>query len=187
VSARKLLAITGLLILSSFGASAQGRRGGMSPGPGGAAGPGGQMPAIIERLERMTPEQRQAFLDSLPPGRRARVEQRLREWEQLTPEQRARLVREFRRFRDLTPAQQQLARQCFVRLRAVPMPRRRMLGRQIMLLRAMTPEERRAWLDGAYFKDHFNPDEQEIIKGLMDVGPEPPAVMPGAPGPPPGR
>lgn len=171
---RKLLITIVLMLAGSFGAFAQGRRGGPGPGPGG--GPG-QMPAVLERLERMSAEERKAFLDGLPPMRRARIEQRLREWEQLTPAQRARLGRQFRRFRELPPARQQQARECFLRLSNTPMPRRQMLGRQIMLLRAMNPEEREAWLNAPYFQNRFDQNERDIIKGLMDIGPEPPPEL----------
>lgn len=163
---RKLLITLALMLLCSFGAFAQGRRGGP-----------GQAPAILERLERMSAEERKAFLDGLPPMRRARIEQRLREWERLSPAQRARLGRQFRRFRELPPARQQLVRECFLRLHNTPMPRRQMLGRQIRLLRAMTPEEREAWLNGPYFQNRFDRNERDIIRGLMDIGPEPPPEL----------
>ena len=50
---------------------------------------------MLDRLERMSPEERQRALEKLPPERRQRIEERLRRYESLTPEERERIRRQF--------------------------------------------------------------------------------------------
>src|SRR5436305_13384601 len=50
--------------------------------------PGGQ---AVDRLSRMTPEEREKWLSSLPPARRQRIEQNLREFQKMTPAQQDRV------------------------------------------------------------------------------------------------
>ena len=75
------------LLLLCGSADAQSKR----PMPRGANG-------MIERLNRMTPEQRQRTLDRLPPERREKVERRLEKFNALPPEVKSRLREEYQEF-----------------------------------------------------------------------------------------
>src|SRR5436190_18557983 len=91
--------ITFLLFCGS--AIAQPKRPPVRPGKMGAP-PNG----MIERLNRMTPEQRQRALDRLPPERREKVERRLENFNALPPEEKDRLRQQYQAFQKLPPEKQ---------------------------------------------------------------------------------
>src|SRR5258708_7654482 len=73
--------------------------------PGSATGHGNGERAV-DRLSRMTPEERQKSLSSLPPARRQRIEQNLREFQTMPPAQQDR-VRGRKELLDSLPPQRQ--------------------------------------------------------------------------------
>ncbi len=70
-------------------------------------------PAAVEQLRHMSPEERQRFLNSLPPARRQRLQERLNQYEQIPPAQRQRLEKTYEKFQQLPPEKQDLMRQGF--------------------------------------------------------------------------
>ncbi len=57
---------------------------------------------MLERLNQMTPAERQRALERLPPARRQMLEQRLNNYQKLSPEERERLRN---RLRQMSPEQ----------------------------------------------------------------------------------
>src|SRR5690349_15193242 len=72
-------------------------RGRLGPPPG----------AAIERLNGMTPQQRQRALDRLPPDRRAQVEKRLERYNALPADVKERLREQYTEFQKLPSEKQQ--------------------------------------------------------------------------------
>ncbi len=161
---RRLWSVVGILLLAVSGLAAQNRRP-LPPRP---------WPNVLDRLERMSPEERRRVLDQLPPGRRAHIEQRLLEYEKLSPAERQRLRRQFRRFRQLPPERQETARRLFLRWRELPPQQRRALGREVARLRLLSDEDRAAVLNGADYRSRFTPDEREMVETLLEIAQEPP-------------
>jgi hypothetical protein len=136
-------------------------------------GPGRMTP--LDRLERMTPEERRRVLDKLPPGRRMRIEEQLRRYENLPPEERARLRRRLGRFRSLPPEKQAAARRLFQDFRELPQDRRRAVRWAALELRRMDEPARRARLDSPGFRREFSAAEQGVIERLLHLAPRPAA------------
>jgi len=67
-------------------------------------------PTVLDRLEQMSPAERQRVLDRLPPERRSRLEERLAAYDRLPPDERERLRRQYERFNSLSPEQQRFAK-----------------------------------------------------------------------------
>jgi hypothetical protein len=108
-----------------------------------------QAEAVLERWERMTPEQREKALAKLPPERRARVEERLKRLESLPPEDRENLRQRFNEFQSL------------------PQDRRDALRLEIQALRNMRPVMRRRRVESPEFQRLYSPDEQRILRQAM--------------------
>lgn len=144
----------GFALLSGV-ANAQARRPMPRPGP-------------IERLNRMTPEQRQRALNRLPADRRARVEQRLERLNAMPPAARERLSHEYEEFQKLPPEKQQAVRKAFRDLNHLPEDRRPVIRREAMRLRNATLEDRAKRLDSEEFRHDFNEDEQRVIRDLSE-------------------
>lgn len=156
------VALIALVVLTQM-ASAQGRR--AMPRPGAKPG------AILERLNRMTPEERQRALDRLPPERRARVQERLDRLNAMPPAARERLREQYDEFQKLPPEKQETVRRAFRDLNQLPEDRRPALRREIVRLRNM-PAERRAFrMESERFRSLYSESERQLIRDLSEAAP----------------
>jgi len=121
---------------------------------------------MLERLRLMPPEQRERFLDRLPPQRRAKVERHLQNYIDMTDAQRARLREQYEVFRQLPPEKQQVFRNLFARFMNQPPQRQEPMREEFQRLREMTPLERQKRLDSYEFHYRFQPNEREILGRL---------------------
>ncbi|MGD0200641.1 MAG: DUF3106 domain-containing protein [Bryobacteraceae bacterium] len=128
---------------------------------------------VLDRLERMSPEERRRFFESLPPERRQRLQERFEQYERLSPEERARLRRGLGRFRQLPPDQQDAARRLFSEFRLLPPDRRVMLRQELRRLRWLEPAERATRMDSPAFVGLYSAEERRILRGLLDLTPGP--------------
>ena len=125
---------------------------------------GGQF--LLERLNRMTPEQRWRVLHRLPPQRRRLVEERLERYNSLPPEQRLRLRNRYEVFRHLPVEKQDETRKLFREFSDLPQDRRLALRREIRRLRMLGADERSARLESEQFGNRYSASEQRIIREL---------------------
>ena len=130
----------------------------MGPPPPGAV--------MIERLNRMTPEQRQRFLDRLPPQRRERVERRLENFNSLSADAKAKLREQYQEFQKLPTERQNAIRRSFRQLNALSEDRKPVVRRELMRLRRMTPEGRTEAMETERFRSRFNESERQLLFDL---------------------
>ncbi|MCC6585623.1 MAG: DUF3106 domain-containing protein [Bryobacterales bacterium] len=121
---------------------------------------------MVERLNGMSPEERQHTLDKVPPERRAQLERALERYQKLSPDQRNRLSQQFRGFQQLPPEQREGIRQAFRQLSNLAPERRRAVRREIGKLRGLTLEERQERLDSDETKQSFSSAERVILSRL---------------------
>jgi hypothetical protein len=100
----------------------------------------------VERIEKMSPDQRRAELAKLPPERRQQMEQRLERLSKLTPEQRAALNKRYEKFQHLPPDRQDAVRN------------------EIQHLRSLPEAERKARLASDEVKKKFSSHEQQLLR-----------------------
>ena|SRR5260370_1135360 len=100
----------------------------------------------VERIEKMTPDQRRAELAKLPPERRQQMEQRLERLSKLTPEQRAALNKRYEQFQHLPPDRQDAVRN------------------EIQHLRSLPEAERKSRLASDEVKKRFSSHEQQLLR-----------------------
>ena len=129
--------------------------------------------AAIERLNSMTPQQRQRALDRLPPERRAQVEERLERYNAMPPEAKERLKEQYSEFQKLPPEKQQAIRESFRELNRLEQDRKLPVRREIVRMRQMTPEDRAARLESETFRSRFSDAERHIIRDLAENVPAP--------------
>lgn len=125
----------------------------------------------LERWESMTPQQRQRFLNNLPPERRQRFEERLQELQNMPRQQRERLHEQYRRFEQLPPERQQRIRNLYRRFSNQPPARQDLMRGELQQLRSMSPEERQAHFQSNDFQSKFKPNEQDILRKMTNVLP----------------
>jgi len=134
---------------------------------------------VLERLLRMTPEQRERMIERLPPARQAIVRQRLQQFLQrfdsLPKAEQERRLRLGDIFASLPPERQNLVRRQIRAFNQLPDDRRRLVGAAFQRLRRLTEEERQAVLDSPAFRRRYSPAEQQIIADLSENLPPPSA------------
>lgn len=165
----RLLGPLALAVLLGSGAFAQ-----QPPGPRPRPGPPiWPAPAVrlLDRLSRMTPEERDRFLENLPPERRRRIERRLELYNRLSPEERRRLRERYQRFSELPPERQDAVRELFRRFSSLPPERRPLVRREFLRLRRMSEPERRARLNSPALREFFSPAERELLADMTSVLP----------------
>src|SRR5579884_1737175 len=96
----------------------------------------------LDRLMRMSPEDREKLLSTLPPMRRRNIERRLERYSRLSPEQRELLRSEYRWFHDLPPDKQIQLRRAFARFALQPPDRQDAMRAELEQLRSMPPAQR---------------------------------------------
>lgn len=167
------------------------------PGPGGPPlgrrlhGPGPHAGDWLRKYENLPPKQQQDALENdpsfrrLPPERQERLRERLRNFNSLPPEQRERILQRMENWEHLTPQQQQRAKDLFTRFRQLPDDRRRMVHIAARDLREMDPAQRERVFNSDRFRNSFSPEEQELLRGITELGigpgphnPLPPNVAP---------
>ena len=170
-----LLVVFGLLVAAPLGAQqppADEFEGLDAPPPPGApralAGP-----TILDRLERMRPEERQRLFDQLPPERRKRLEERFAAYEALPQAEKDRLRRQYDTFRALTPEQKQAARRLFLRFLQLPPGRRQVLRQEAHRLSEMPWPRRQARMASPDFQSRYTPEERQILRVLAMITPNP--------------
>ncbi len=142
--------------------------------PGAAAardvGPGSVENLI--KLLKLSPEQRNKALSSLPPARRAQMEKRLNDLQKMPAPERARSLEHLRRMQSLPPHKQQQVRASVQKLTTLPEPRRKLVNRQINQLRSLSDADRRAMMNTEEFRSKFTPSEQQMIEDICLVTPQ---------------
>jgi hypothetical protein len=134
------------------------RPGKMGPPPNG----------MIERLNRMTLEQRQRALDRLPPERREKVERRLENFNALPPEEKDRLREQYQAFQKLPPEKQDAIRRSFREFNQLPEDRRPLVRRELMYLRGLSGDERATRFGSDAFKSRYSDTEQQLLQDLAN-------------------
>jgi len=122
--------------------------------------------AILERLERMTPEERRRVLNRLPPERRKRVEEGLESFRQLPPSEQERLRNRLERFGELPPERQAAARRLWARFNQLAEDRKPLVGEEFRVLRQLDDTDRRARINGDEFRSRFTLGEQQLLQDL---------------------
>lgn len=123
----------------------------------------------LERLSRMSPEQRRRLLERLPPERRQRVEKQLEWYNSLTPDERDRLRQQLERFSDLPAERQDAARKLFRRFLTLSRERQQLLEEEFQRLGALEPAERLARLNSEECRSRYTQFERRLLQDYVDL------------------
>src|SRR5262245_26492977 len=137
-------------------------------GPPGATARKGNR-NIVDKWNRMTPDERQKALEKLPPERRQKIEQQLNRYNNLSPEERRQLRNRYQMFNQLPPEKQNQARRLFRLFGELPQERQGMVRGEFETLRAMPEADRRARMNSDEFRNKYNSREQKILGDLSGL------------------
>ena len=131
----------------------------------GPAGAGKNKRTIIDRWNRMSPEEQQKFLAKFPPDKRKQVEAQLNRFKNLPPEERSRP----QTFSQLPPEKQNQARRAWAQFGKLPKDRQPLLRDEFENLRTMPEAERNARINSDEFRNKYNANEQGILRDFSGV------------------
>jgi hypothetical protein len=126
----------------------------------------------LNKLLKLTPEQRNKALSALPPGRRAVIERRLNDYLKMPEPERNRAIDRLRRMQSLPPQKQNQVRASSKRFLELPQPRHRVVKRQLDELRPLSDADRRALMNSEEFRNKFTASEQQMIEDICLVTPQ---------------
>jgi len=129
---------------------------------------------ILERLERMTPEERRRVLNRLPPERRKRVEEGLSRFRQLPPSEQESLRNRLERFGEFPPEHQAAARRLWARFNQLAEDRKPLVGEEFRVLRQLEEGDRRSRINSDEFRSRFTLAEQQLLQDFSGL-PTPPS------------
>ena len=129
--------------------------------------------ALLDRLNRMKPAQRERALQRLPPERRRMVEERLDRYNRMSPEERARLRGQYDIFQELRPEDKDAVRKLFRRFSRFPDDRRTAMRDELDELRKLGEAERRARMGRDEFRNRFSVPERRLLENLSGLLPAP--------------
>jgi hypothetical protein len=127
---------------------------------------------LFDKLERMTPEEREKALSQLPPAQRANIEKRIRNFQKLPPAQQERRLEQLERLNSLPPKEQARVRRSMNQLTDLPDDRKMAINRERRNMSGMTDDERQAYMSTEQFRSRYSPSEQEMIGNLAKILPK---------------
>ena len=107
--------------------------------------------------------------EKLPPQRQQALIQRLEKFNALPPQKQQQVIKRMQMFQKFTPQQRQQARQLQAQLKNVAPDRRKQMRIALRNLRQMPPQEQQQTLNSDQFKSQFNPDEINIMNGMLQL------------------
>jgi hypothetical protein len=162
------LVIAVAAILFAFPALAQRPK----PAPGRSPTQGFGIPPIFEKLQRMSPKERNEALGKLPPDRARAVQDRLKGFQQMSPEERERLAEQYEWFSNLPPEKQKAMRDAFRRYSDLPAARQDKVREEFRSMRELSESDRRERMESEEFRSRFNKDDRELLEEMTRSVPE---------------
>jgi hypothetical protein len=155
----------------SEGPASAGARMRARKGFGAKKGPGANFRNRMEALERMTPEEQERFLNSLPAQRRAEAQRILAKWREMSPQERARARQTLGAFQQLAPERQRRIRAFYLQFNALPAERQPMLRAELRRLRMMDRTGSQIRISSKAFRDRYTAAEQQLLADLSEALP----------------
>src|SRR5215471_2094492 len=124
--------------------------------------------ALVARLARMTPEERQRALANLPPGQRNRISSQLDRFLALSPQDQARLRNQALVLSRMPPARQEEIRTSLRAFNQMGVERKRIVSREMRALALLPTSERRVVMSSDAFINRFSVSERKIMADLAE-------------------
>lgn len=135
----------------------------------GAPPAGKNRRTVIDRWNRMSPDEQQKALAKLPPDRRKKLEEQLNQYKNLTPEQRRDMRARLQMFNQLPPEKQSQARRVWGQYGKLPQDRQPLLRNEFENLRTMPEAERNARINSDEFRNKYTANEQGILRDFSGL------------------
>jgi hypothetical protein len=126
-----------------------------------------------QRLQQMSPEERERFLQNnekfqgLPKAQQDQIRQRFEKWDQLSPQQKAQMNQNAQALGKLSPEQREKLRtQVLPQWKQLTPERRQELKQRLGSLNGLSDAERNQKLNDPNFYQGLSPQEHDVLKQL---------------------
>jgi hypothetical protein len=129
----------------------------------------------LRKYRAAPPEQQQRLLQNdpqfqrLPAQRQQQLEERLRNFNALPPQQQDRVLDRMQKFDALPDAQKRRVEQLHQQMHDIPENRRGPVRIAFQRLQQMPPDQRERVMNSDRFRSSFSPQEQNLIRGMVEV------------------
>jgi hypothetical protein len=142
-------------------------------------GPGPHRGDWLRKYGGLSPSQQEQKLQSdpgfrsLPADKQNNLLNSLRRFNSQPPEKKQQILNRMETFEHMTPQQQQQARNLFDRYRNLPEDQKSKVSQAYRRLRGMPPSARNELINSDEFRNGYNDDERDLLRGMTDlnVGP----------------
>jgi hypothetical protein len=146
------------------------------PASGGAQmhlkGPGPHNGDWLRKYFRLSPSQQEKTLEqdpvfkSLPADKQEHLLNRLRSFNSLPPNKQQAILNRMETYEHLPPEKQAEARTLFQQYHSLPPDQRTQLSQAYHKLRNMTPEQRAQYMNSDEFRNSFDDQQRELLRGM---------------------
>src|SRR5271157_4242845 len=113
--------------------------------------------------------QKDPMFQSLPPDRQKHLLDRLRIFNSLAPEKKQKILNRMEFYEHLPPEKQAEAHSLFQQYQGLPADQRSQVSQAFRKMRDMTPEQRTEYLSSDEFRNSFNDQQRELLRGMTDL------------------
>jgi hypothetical protein len=126
---------------------------------------------LLDKLSRMTPEEREQALSRLPPAQRANIERRIRNFQKMPPAAQERTLSRLERLNSLPPQKRNQVRRSMKQFNDLPEDRKMAINEELRHMLAMPDAERRSYMNTEEFRNRYSPFEQQMMGNLAEILP----------------
>jgi hypothetical protein len=129
----------------------------------------------LRQFKDVPPDQQERALTNdpnfqkLPSDRQDKLRRQLHQFNNLPDDKKEQLLDRMEKFETLPPEQRQRLRAIQERMRQLPDDRQQRVRRAFHFVKGMTPEQRQNFFASSRFSGQFNSEEQEILRGLVEI------------------
>jgi hypothetical protein len=138
-------------------------------------GPGPHRGDWLRKYMALPPHQQEQKLQNDPsfrnlsPEKQNHLLDRLRNFNSQPPEKKAQILNRMETFEHMTPEQQASARNLYNRYHNLPEDQKGKVSQAYRRLRGMPPSARNDLLNSDEFRNNFNDDERDLLRGMSDL------------------
>jgi hypothetical protein len=135
-------------------------------------GPGPHKGDWLRKYFGMSPSQQEKTLEqdpvfkSLPPDKQQHLLDRLRSFNSLAPDKQQAILNRMETYEHLPPEKQAEARTLFQQYRSLPPDQKTQMSQAYHKLRNMTPEQRAQYMNSDEFRNSFDDQQRELLRGM---------------------
>lgn len=130
----------------------------------------------VDRLFKMSPEERERAIEKYPPKQQVNIRKRLENFDNMPQAQKERRLQQLDQLWSLPPDKHELVSQQIKAMNSLPQDRLVAVKQAYVALSRMTPEQRNERLARPQFRSRFTPPELQILSVLPEYYPAPVAA-----------